>query len=741
MATLAAAQQQQQQQVSAGSTQSQQQASVTGSSVVLNSSGPLNSTINCSTSPSGNNCSINSGNSNVNSLVSSRRLSFNGHCSDDIMNSDPCIKDNHRNIHCNSLSSSPNNHRDTTGQFVRTRIRTSFDPELELPKLHKWFNENQHPSRSQIHLYVKELNSLESRRGRKPLDVNNVVYWFKNARAAHKRQELKFINGSPLIKDHSLSNNCVTSKIDSNSSSCNNNITGNNHSTSSGTNFTVNDSIGNNGTSNSNNIINNCSSNVHFNNKRDNRLSMSRRLRVSSRLNHVDDVDDDEDGESVHDDDDDDVDEEEEEDLATGTDDNSSQLSHTLDLSMRAIKKESGLTVNSPDLATSCNSDSHCGSDTAIKEEDEEMASEEDEDAAGGESDRDSYEKYYQASSVTAAAAAAAVATAGHMAAATFYSNAAAAAAAAVTSNNNHNHHPHSHSHHHNNSISSGNNSTVNGLPIIPLTINGSCAGANSTVGANVNSTTVTASSSSSSPSCNNNNNSNLFNLTSCNVSNLTDTLDTDSRRSIRRSRTFIDPMSEVPRLEQWFTLNTHPTHSQIVKYTDELNQLHYRQKFPKLEAKNIQFWFKNRRAKYKRLNIPSSSCNVVTNSSSSSSSTTVQSSSNAILTSMSNGNFNINCINNAPLSSSSASSSSPCAVSFTPPNTLSTSTTCTTTCSIVTDSSSLPVTCKVTSSSPSNATSSSTTIVSSCSTSPSHTSSSSPVVTSALNIERLISH
>nr|CAD7261555.1 unnamed protein product [Timema shepardi] len=72
-------------------------------------------------------------------------------------------------------------------------MRTSFDPELELPKLQRWFAENQHPSRQQIQHYVKELNGLESRRGRKPLDVNNVVYWFKNARAAQKRAELRSI--------------------------------------------------------------------------------------------------------------------------------------------------------------------------------------------------------------------------------------------------------------------------------------------------------------------------------------------------------------------------------------------------------------------------------------------------------------------------------------------------------------------------------------------------------------------
>lgn len=73
----------------------------------------------------------------------------------------------------------------------KTRMRTSFDPELELPKLQRWFADNQHPSRQQIQQYVKELNSLESRRGRKPLDVNNVVYWFKNARAAQKRAEVR----------------------------------------------------------------------------------------------------------------------------------------------------------------------------------------------------------------------------------------------------------------------------------------------------------------------------------------------------------------------------------------------------------------------------------------------------------------------------------------------------------------------------------------------------------------------
>lgn len=73
-----------------------------------------------------------------------------------------------------------------------------------------------------------------------------------------------------------------------------------------------------------------------------------------------------------------------------------------------------------------------------------------------------------------------------------------------------------------------------------------------------------------------------------------------DERR--KRNRTFIDPVTEVPRLEQWFSLSTHPSHNLILKYTEELNRMPYRQKFPRLEPKNVQFWFKNRRAKCKRL-------------------------------------------------------------------------------------------------------------------------------------------
>ncbi|KAK3088085.1 hypothetical protein FSP39_014495 [Pinctada imbricata] len=69
----------------------------------------------------------------------------------------------------------------------KTRMRTSFDPEHEIPRLQKWFQENQHPPRELMIRYLDELNSLDSRKGRRPLDLTNIIYWFKNARAAHRR--------------------------------------------------------------------------------------------------------------------------------------------------------------------------------------------------------------------------------------------------------------------------------------------------------------------------------------------------------------------------------------------------------------------------------------------------------------------------------------------------------------------------------------------------------------------------
>jgi len=73
-----------------------------------------------------------------------------------------------------------------------------------------------------------------------------------------------------------------------------------------------------------------------------------------------------------------------------------------------------------------------------------------------------------------------------------------------------------------------------------------------------------------------------------------------------KRSRVFIDPLSEIPRLEQWFAIDSHPSSTAIERLTDELNRSAYRQRFPPLEPKNVQLWFKNHRAKVKRQSLES---------------------------------------------------------------------------------------------------------------------------------------
>lgn len=76
-------------------------------------------------------------------------------------------------------------------------------------------------------------------------------------------------------------------------------------------------------------------------------------------------------------------------------------------------------------------------------------------------------------------------------------------------------------------------------------------------------------------------------------------TSDSDQKK---RSRVFIDPISETPKLEEWFAVDSHPSTATIEELTGQLNRSIYRQRFPKLEPKNVQLWFKNHRAKVKRL-------------------------------------------------------------------------------------------------------------------------------------------
>ncbi|XP_035205075.1 uncharacterized protein LOC118180028 isoform X2 [Stegodyphus dumicola] len=325
----------------------------------------------------------------------------------------------------------------------RTRIRTSFDPELELPKLHRWFAENQHPSRLQIQQYVRELNSLESRRGRKPLDVNNVVYWFKNARAAHKRAEQKCCSESNGVRSPGADTGVESRSLVSESVSCR----------------PPNENEGE---------------------------------RFSG-------------GESPS------------ESQANSSDD--SDNVHTLDLSIRRCHNYSLISEtehNEPQI------------ELRIKEEPRDSSSEHSiESSDSGDEEVDIMEDM------------------------------------SVTTDE-----PENREDYNDTMQQNGGMPTHDSI----VSSEGDLSRQASTYPGRV-----------------------LGRL--------------EERR--KRNRTFIDPVSEVPRLEQWFSANTHPSHSQIVRFTQELNSMQYRQKFPKLEPKNIQFWFKNRRAKCKRLNLAANLQNI----------------------------------------------------------------------------------------------------------------------------------
>ena len=76
---------------------------------------------------------------------------------------------------------------DSCFSLGKMATRTTFDHEQETPRLQRWFADNQHPMREQMIDYLKELNQLDCRKLGKPLDLSNISYWFKNARASLRR--------------------------------------------------------------------------------------------------------------------------------------------------------------------------------------------------------------------------------------------------------------------------------------------------------------------------------------------------------------------------------------------------------------------------------------------------------------------------------------------------------------------------------------------------------------------------
>uniref|UniRef100_T1HLH5 Uncharacterized protein n=1 Tax=Rhodnius prolixus TaxID=13249 RepID=T1HLH5_RHOPR len=355
----------------------------------------------------------------------------------------------------------------------KTRMRTSFDPELELPKLQRWFMENQHPSRQQIQQYVRELNSLESRRGRKPLDVNNVVYWFKNARAAQKRAEVRSL--TPGMHCQLLLNG-----YNSNSQSPSDNAM----------------------------------------------------LAKSPASTNQDD----------------------EEDLEPHS---------PVPLSLTTNRSPSPANKEPPSPAvdtTQVNAHTHPPSETdtqnnnssnnnnnnttlqVTKEEQQDISEDEEEEMEESISENEEAGKEEKLENKGEGG------------------------------------------------VSSEGGGPRPGFPLVPNSMF-----SHSIMYMSHYFPGLTPPPSHHHPQVKKKPSSSCVGNGQVNLSALA-----DERR--KRNRTFIDPVSEVPRLEQWFALNTHPSHNLILKYTDDLNRMPYRQKFPPLEPKNVQFWFKNRRAKCKRL-------------------------------------------------------------------------------------------------------------------------------------------
>ena len=67
----------------------------------------------------------------------------------------------------------------------------------------------------------------------------------------------------------------------------------------------------------------------------------------------------------------------------------------------------------------------------------------------------------------------------------------------------------------------------------------------------------------------------------------------------MKRTRIYINPETEVPKLEEWFTNDKYPSTTNLYIYLEELNKSEFRQKFP-LQYKNMKSWFQNRRMKVK---------------------------------------------------------------------------------------------------------------------------------------------
>ncbi|XP_033153777.1 uncharacterized protein LOC117136817 [Drosophila mauritiana] len=442
----------------------------------------------------------------------------------------------------------------------KTRMRTSFDPEMELPKLQKWFADNPHPSRQQIQTYVVQLNALESRRGRKPLDVNNVVYWFKNARAAQKRAEMRggSLGSAISALGHAAMNGYLSQHAP----------LGQNSSSSAGSqpmsmgNLSMSHDYLKSPLSLKSEDIDTMSQHSDDMDEEQSRpntpqLPLSLTTHERHRSSPLMDDDEEEAGEqqqaqeaksdgmngSVKD-------EDRQEKSRDELQDNDKENSNGEDRHQDAdAQMEASSNLNNNHNNSSLHNEQEVDSTpkrSTPKEEDDDLDMDEDEE--DNENDASHLDEFRSPSPDLAGGVVPhkdqlpfpMVPNSMFSQSFMYMSHYIPAFGQAAAG------HPHHHA-----------------------------AAAAAAAGIQPNA---------------------LMGGGGLNLSSISN----EERR--KRNRTFIDPVTEVPKLEQWFAMNTHPSHNLILKYTEDLNTMPYRQKFPRLESKNVQFWFKNRRAKCKRL-------------------------------------------------------------------------------------------------------------------------------------------
>lgn len=408
------------------------------------------------------------------------------------------------------VTSSPQYH-------CKTRMRTSFDPEHEIPRLQKWFQDNQHPTREQMIHYLEELNSLDARKGRRPLDLTNIIYWFKNARAAHRRASRQYDGdgsfdleegqreSSPNV-DHSLpylpNKNAVYMLPYP--------IHGHYPTPEESRLFTEN-------SRGQNQNISNEDSREPFDlsqsrNSSQDKSPVEIKTEIPSPVNRE--------PENTH--------------LKQEADDSENN-------------NKSSPVVNgckSEDSSPSQHNINHSNGRSVSDSEGEDSEFEDDQSNIGSESSHE--------------------------------------AANLSIKNNMENQGYLSNGLGHLQKTSTGLHQPLH-IPHFPHPL------AMHYFPMNTHFMAQQAA---------------RYNQQQQQTSPMSRSNSSSNTHRKRRTRVFIDPMSEIPILEKWFAEDTHPSSYMIDKFCEELNRSEYRQKFPKLEPKNIQLWFKNHRAKVKRMRL-----------------------------------------------------------------------------------------------------------------------------------------